>query len=162
MTTTASQEYLRNTVLTASPEQLQLMLYDGAIRFALRGREALERQDYEGAFNGLERAQRIVLELHSGLRREVNPALVDQMASLYNFIYRRLVEATMERSVKAVDEAVRILRHQRETWTLLMDKLAKHRAGPAATGTAPQAPRGPAGIDIHETGASGMCVHESA
>ena len=58
-TTLASQEYLKNTVMTASPEQLQLMLYDGAIRFATRGRDALSRKDYEGAYNSLERAQRI-------------------------------------------------------------------------------------------------------
>ena len=128
MTASASQEYLKNAVLTASSEQLQLMLYDGAIRFALRGREALARQDYEGAFNGFDRAQKIVLELHNGLRREVNPALVDQMASLYNFVYRRLFESTMERSLKSADEAIGILRHQRETWVLLMDKLAAAKA----------------------------------
>ena len=84
----ASREYLKNAVMTATPEQLQLMLFDGAIRFTLRGREALERDDVEGAFNGFERAQRIVLELNSGLRREVNPQLVDQTAALYDFIYR--------------------------------------------------------------------------
>ena len=99
------------------------MLYDGAIRFATRGRDALERRDYEGAYNGLERSQRIVLELHHGLRREINPPLVDQMAALYNFVYRKLIEATMERSVQSVDEALRVLQHQRETWVLLIDKL---------------------------------------
>ena len=135
-TTLASQEYLKNTVMTASAEQLQLMLYDGAIRFATRGRDALERKDYEGAFNGLERAQRIVLELHNGLRRDANPALVDQMASLYNFIYRKLIEATMERDVACVDEAVRVLQHQRETWTLLMDKLKSDAATPKPDGEA--------------------------
>lgn len=123
-TSAASQEYLKNAVLTASQEQLQLMLYDGAIRFALRGRDALARQDYEGAYNGFERAQRIVLEMHNGLQREKNPAVIDQLTSLYTFIYRRLVEATMERSVQAADDAITILRHQRETWVMLMDKLA--------------------------------------
>lgn len=128
----ASYEYLKNTVLTAPPEQLQLMLYDGAIRFTMRGIEALEKRDFEGMFNALERAQRIVIQLGEGLRREVNPALVDQMAALYSFIYRRLVEASMRRDRAAAEDALRILRHQRETWLLLMQKLAQAGAGAAS------------------------------
>jgi flagellar protein FliS len=121
----ASREYLKNAVMTATAEQLQLMLFDGAIRFTLRGREALERDDIEGAFNGFERAQRIVLELNSGLRREVNPQLVDQTAALYDFIYRRLIDANVHRDLQAADDALRILRHQRETWMMLIERLAK-------------------------------------
>lgn len=129
----ASQAYLKNAVMTAGPEQLQMMLYDGAIRFTLRGREAIERKDIEGTFNAFERAQRIVIQLTAGLNREVNPELVDQMSALYNFIYRRLVDANVNRDVQAADDALRILRHQRETWSLLIDKLTKagHPSGPA-------------------------------
>lgn len=123
----ASSEYLKNAVMTASPEQLQLMLYDGAIRFTLRGRAGLESKDYEVAFNGFERAQRIVLQLIAGLNRDVNPRLVDQMRSLYHFIYDRLVEANARHNIQAVDDALRILRHQRETWALLLNKLARER-----------------------------------
>jgi len=121
----ASKQYLKSAVLTASPEQLHLMLLDGAIRFTLRGKEALEKQHIEGAFNGFERAQRIVLELNNGLRREVNPQLVDQLAALYDFVYRRLIDANLHRDTKAADDALRILRHQRETWVLLIEKLAR-------------------------------------
>ncbi len=128
MSQKASYEYLKNTVLTAPPEQLQLMLYDGAIRFASRGREALLAKDFEGAFNGFDRAQKIVLQLHAGTRREVAPDLVDQVVSLYNFCYRRLVDANTSRDVAAADEALQILRHLRETWTMLLAKLAAERS----------------------------------
>jgi flagellar protein FliS len=121
----ASKEYLKSVIMTASPEQLQLMLLDGAIRFTLRGKEALERDDAEAAFNGFERAQRIVLELNNGLRREINPELVDRMAALYDFIFRRLIDANVHREDQAAEDAVRILRHQRETWALLVEKLAR-------------------------------------
>ena len=137
----ASQEYLKSAVMTAAPEQLQLMLFDGAIRFTLRGKEALQRNDSEGAFNGFERAQRIVLELNNGLRREVNPELVDQMAALYNFIFRRLIDANVHRDLDAAEDALRILRHQRETWAMLIEKLAK--SSPPTASKPPTAPSGP-------------------
>lgn len=119
----ASHQYLKNAVLTATPEQLQLMLYDGAIRFATQGREALAANNRAAAFEGLDRAQQIVLELSNGVNREVNPQLADRMLALYDFIFRRLVDANINQDLQAVDEALRILRHQRETWVLLMEKL---------------------------------------
>lgn len=145
MSQKASYEYLKNAVLTASPEQLQLMLYDGAIRFASRGREALLAADYESAFNGLERAQRIVTQLSGGLRREIAPELVDQMSALYNFIFRRLIDANMHRDPTAADDAIRILRHQRETWQFLIERIAAERdaalrAAPARAAAAQDEP----------------------
>jgi flagellar protein FliS len=124
----ASKEYLKNAVMTASSEQLHLMLLDGAIRFATQGQAAIAAVDAEATFNALDRAQRIVLELSSGLRRDVNPLLVDRMTALYGFIYRRLIDGGLHRDGKAVEEALRILRHQRETWVLLVEKLK--REGP--------------------------------
>ncbi len=120
-------EYLRNQILTASPEQLQMMLYDGAIRFSRQGREAIERKDVEGSYNALTRAQRIVLEMLNGLNHDVNPELCARMAALYTFVYRRLVEAGVQKDIKAVDDALRILEYQRETWRMLMEKLSQQR-----------------------------------
>ena len=87
--TQASDEYLRNTVMTATPEQLQLMLYDGAIRFSTQAREALAKSDFETSCEKLLRAQRIMLEMRNGLRPEVNLELCEQMAALYDFVYNR-------------------------------------------------------------------------
>lgn len=127
----ASQEYLKNAVMTAKPEQLQVMLLDGAVRYALRGQQALRDKDHEGSFNNLDRAQRICLQLSAGLNRDVNPGLVDQMSALYNYCYMRLIDANLQRDPDAVDDAVRVLKHQRETWALIVDKLAKD--GPVQT-----------------------------
>jgi flagellar protein FliS len=138
----ASQQYLKNAVMTAGPEQLHLMLLEGAVRFATRGKEAVEQKDVEAAFNALERAQRIVLELSNGLRREVNPELVDQMAALYAFVYRRLVDGSVQRDAQAVDDALRILRHQRETWVMLIEKLKQDTPAPAGLQPAPQVQAG--------------------
>lgn len=132
MTNTASNEYLKNAVMTASQEQLQLMLYDGAIRFAQQGKEALIARDLENACEKLLKAQRIISEMKNGLRPEANPAICEQLGKLYGFIYWRLVEANTKHDPAIVDEALQILHHQRETWRLLMDKVQKEV--PAADG----------------------------
>jgi flagellar secretion chaperone FliS len=130
-----SQEYLKTKVMTASPEMLTLMLWDGAIRFAEQGKQAIAKKDIEGSYQGLVRAQRIITELLSNLKHDVNPELCGQLAALYNFIFRRLVDANMTKEVKLVDDALEIMRHQRETWALLIEKLSKEKAGDSTQAT---------------------------
>jgi flagellar secretion chaperone FliS len=135
MNARAGDQYLRGAVLTASPEQLQLMLYDGAIRFATQARESLQARDIEQTHNHLVRAQRIIVELQNGLRPDAAPEICSQMAGLYAFVYRRLVEANLQKDLAALDEALQILNHMRQTWLMLMDKLQQERSG-SAPGTA--------------------------
>jgi len=114
--------------MTASPEQLQLMLYDGAIRFSLQARDAITAGDIEAGHNLLTRAQRIVTEMENGLRHEVDPELCNRMAALYGFVFGKLVDANIHKDVEALDDALKILRLQRETWALLVDKVQKARS----------------------------------
>ncbi len=124
----ASNEYLRSAILTAPPEQLQLMLYDGAIRYARQGIAGIEEADWEKAFNGFSRAQKIVLEMLNALNYDVDRELCTRMAGLYNFVYRRLVEASVQRDPKIGQDALDILEYQRETWMMLIKKLHEERA----------------------------------
>src|SRR6185369_16490572 len=126
-----SQEYLKTKVMTASPEMLTLMLWDGGIRFAEQGKDAILKKEIEGSYKALVRAQRIITELTTNLKHDVNPDLCGKLAALYNFIYRRLVDANITKDIKLVDDALEIMRHQRETWAMLMDKLTKEKAGEA-------------------------------
>jgi flagellar secretion chaperone FliS len=128
----AAQNYLRTKVLTATPEQLQLMLYDGAITFAEQAKIALEKKDFQASFRTLTKAQAIIQELLSTLRHEVSPGLCGKLAALYNYAYKHLVKANVQHRVQDVDEALKILRFQRETWAMLMDKLGKAKAAAAA------------------------------
>ncbi len=130
--------YLRSAVLTAPPEQLQLMLYDGAIRFTAQARDAMHEKRLDLSCELLLRAQRIVLELQNGLRRDVNPELCDQLSALHQFVYRRLIDANSARDLEAVDDALRILTHQRETWALLVERLRPRPAD--AAGSTPARP----------------------
>ena len=118
-----STEYLRSAVLTATPEQLQLMLYDGAIRFAKQARDAMQKEDWESSCEKLIRAQKILIQMQNGLKHDVNPELCSQLKSLYQFAYSRLVDANMTHKVSAINEALQILEHQRETWKLIVDRI---------------------------------------
>jgi flagellar protein FliS len=126
-----SNEYLRSAVMTATPEQLHLMLYDGAIRFTKQGIEGIKTKKWEDAFNGLTRAQKIVLEMVNALNYDVDRELCARMAGLYNFIYRKLVEASVERDPGPAEEALGVIEYQRQTWVMVMDRLRQERAGPA-------------------------------
>jgi len=124
---TDAQAYLRNAVLTATPEQLQLMLYDGAIRFATQARDAISNRDFETSFNKLTRAQNIILEMQNGLDYEINRPLCERMASIYNFLYRKLIDANVQRDVGHIDDALKVLRIERETWRQVVEKVNQSR-----------------------------------
>jgi flagellar protein FliS len=139
MTTTAENPYLRDAVLTASPEQLQLMLYDGAIRFATQAHDAIRRKDFETSFEKLTRAQNIILEMQGGLNYDINRPLCERMSAIYNFVYRKLVDANVNRDAAHIDDALKVLHVERETWRILVDKVGRLRGGaPAAAEVDPQ------------------------
>lgn len=119
--------YLRTKVLTASPEELRLMLLEGAVKFARQGRGALEQKKFEAAFNGLSQAREIVFELMTTIREDVDPELAANAKALYAFIYRTLVEGGHEKDLTKIDKAIELLEYERETWVLLMQRLAEER-----------------------------------
>jgi flagellar protein FliS len=127
-----AQSYLRTQVFTASPEQLQMMLYDGAIRFAEQARPALEARQWETSYTTISKAQKIINELMGNLRRDIAPELCDRLASLYNYVYRMLVEANTRHRIESLDEAIKILKYQRETWKMLLGQLGRQKAAEAA------------------------------
>jgi flagellar protein FliS len=133
MANVVAQNYLKAKVFTATPEQLQLMLYDGAIRFADQARLAIEKKNFEESFNAISRAMKIIVQLTSSLNHKLAPDLCGKLASLYNYVYRNLIKASTERRTEPLEDALKILRHQRETWAMLLDKLGKQKAASAAS-----------------------------
>lgn len=129
---TNANAYLRTKVLTASPEELRLMLLDGAVKFLRQGRDGLARKDHEAAYDGFSKCRNIVLELINSVRPEVAPELCSRVTSLYTFIYTRLVEAGFERDLAKTDKVIEMLEFERETWVLTMQKAAQERQTAAA------------------------------
>jgi len=134
MQSTSARAYLENKIMTATTEQLQLMLYEGAIRFATVSRSAMAERDYERSLVAYERCNEILCELHSGLRPDQDSDLANKMGTLYGFCQRKLNEGQFKHDVRLFDEALDVLKHIRETWLLVMEQIREHRtARPAMT-----------------------------
>lgn len=138
MSQSAPDAYLLTKVMTAKPAELRLMLIDGAIRFTEQARRGYESKDFEAAYNGTTRAQAILLELVSSLRPEVAPELCKNVAAVYTFLYTSLVKASLNRDIAAVDDVLRILRYERETWMMCMDALARENHAAAGLRETPK------------------------
>jgi flagellar secretion chaperone FliS len=126
--------YLRTRVLTATPEQLRLMLLEGALKFARQGRQGLAMKNYELSFTGISQCRDIILELIASMRNEVDPELCQRVRALYTFIYSQLVEASMERNLEKLDRAIDLLEFERQTWVMLIEQLASERAATPDSG----------------------------
>ncbi|WP_145446138.1 flagellar export chaperone FliS [Mucisphaera calidilacus] len=121
--------YLRTKVMTASREELRLMLYDGCLRFCHQAKAGLDAENFEQSYENLLKAQKIVLELSTSLNRDAAPEICDKLTALYNYVFKLLVDASMKRDGEKVDEAIRLISYERETWQLLIEKNNGHASG---------------------------------
>ena len=124
--------YLETEILTAPPQKLQLMMIDAAIRFGQRTLEHWKADQEEQACESLIRSQQIVTELINGLNREESPQLVGRIASVYVFVFRRLMEASLERSEEKLLDAIRVLKEERETWRQVCERVGVDQPAPDA------------------------------
>lgn len=116
MATMAQNQYLTAEVTTATPQKLHLMLIEGAIRYAERARQLRHDGKEEEAAQTLVYAQRIVMEMITGIKQETDRDLAQKVSALYWFIYRGLADANVRRDEKRLDDALRVLREEQATW----------------------------------------------
>ncbi|MCC6123423.1 MAG: flagellar export chaperone FliS [Pirellulales bacterium] len=160
MNINASDSYLATEVMTAAPQKLQLMLIEAAIRSVEAARRHWRENENQPAFHCLIRAQKIVGEILSSLDFEDRSDLVKNVAGIYLFILRSLMEAAADRDEKNLDDALRVLNVERETWRRICDKLGGKATGeqtefiPAASESLPPAPVFNAFDDLPWTGFS--------
>ena len=110
----ALNQYKQNTVLTATPEELTLMLYEGAIKFMNIGKYSIENKNYEKTHSSLMRAQDIITELSYSL--DMNYEISKELRGLYDFVLSKLVDANIKKDINALDEALVIVNDMRDTW----------------------------------------------
>jgi flagellar protein FliS len=114
-------EYLATQIMTAAPEQLHLLIIDGAIRFAKQATFALEEGDYELANDRFVRCRNCVSELITGLDESQLPEVVSHLKAMFTFVYERIVRADLNHDQQLVADALQVLSAHRETWLQLME-----------------------------------------
>lgn len=110
--------YLRSKVMTATPAELTLMLYEGAIKFVNKTIMSIEKDDVMGAHNNLMKTQRIIEELRASLDHKYPVA--KEFDTVYEYILRRLVEANIKKDKDILEEVLEHLRTMRDTWKEVM------------------------------------------
>lgn len=141
MSNDSATAYLRTKVLTASPEELRLMLLDGAIKFARQGQEGLDKKDHEAVYTGFTKCRNIILELMNSVRADAAPDLKQKINGVYTFMYLHLTEASFEKDAVKAARVIDLLEYERETWVLAMQKVAEERGAGVPAPVAAAEPR---------------------
>ena len=102
------------SIMTASPQELTLMLYDGAIKFGNQAIIAIDNQEIEKASNSIIRVEDIIIELQTTLNTDYD--IANSLDMLYDYIYNRLVEANLTKNKEILKESVDLIRDLRNTW----------------------------------------------
>jgi len=113
---------LEDKIMTATKEELTLMLYDGGIKFLNKAIMAAEKKDITNAHAAILRVQDIVREFQITLDHKY--PISQELDALYDYMHRRLVEANMRKDLEILNEILGMFREFRDTWKEAM-KLAK-------------------------------------
>jgi flagellar secretion chaperone FliS len=117
--------YRANAILTATPGQLVLLLYDGALHALGRARSAFDRpardlQRFEVINRELRKARRIISELQGRLDFDAGPEFAELMHRLYDYYNRRLLEANLRKNPEPLAEVERLLGEVRDAWAEML------------------------------------------
>ncbi len=125
----AVNSYKQNAIMTASPDELTLMLYEGAVKFMNIAKEKMKGKDIEAIHSSLIRAQDIISELDVTL--DMQYEVSQTYRNLYQFIEEKLLEANVQKSPEPLEEAIRVTTMMRDLWKDTMkayrEELAKAR-----------------------------------
>lgn len=110
--------YANNKIMTASPAELTLMLYEGAIKFCNIAIEGVEQKDIEKAHNNIRKCDRVIEEFQITLNRKY-PVAKD-FDEVYKYLRQRLLEANIKKDKEILEEVLEHLRTMRDTWKEVM------------------------------------------
>jgi flagellar protein FliS len=114
--TASPQAYRENAVLSATPEQLVVMLYDSARRFIRQAASAMRAGEVEPAHNTLRRAEQIITHLDGVLDHEQGHELADRLHAIYLFCLAHLNRGRLGLEADKLEEVAEMLGELRESW----------------------------------------------
>ncbi len=112
--------YNKNKIMTASPGELTLMLYEGAIKFCNIAIVAVEQGDIQKAHTNIVKVENIIEEFRATLNHKYPVA--EDFEKVYVYVYDRLVEANIKKDKEILEEVLKHLRTMRDTWKEVMTK----------------------------------------
>ncbi|HHW70658.1 MAG TPA: flagellar export chaperone FliS [Clostridiales bacterium] len=121
------QQYEKQSVMTASPGELTLMLYNGCIKFIKMGIKYIEEGNIGEANNAIQKAQDIINELAVTLDMEYE--IAEQMYLLYEYMERRLIEANISKDMGILHEVEELIVELRDTWAEVIKLNRQQRYG---------------------------------
>lgn len=107
---------IKATLATASPHKQIDMLFEGALKFLVQAKVAIEHNNIEGRTHNINKASDIVFALNDYLDFEKGGEISENLSSLYDYIIRRLVDANREASIQACDEVMGLIVEVRMGW----------------------------------------------
>lgn len=110
----AAAAYKDSKIMTASPAELTLMLFDGAIKFCNIAIMAIEKNEVEKAHLNIIKAENIIMEFRVTL--DPKYPVAKDFDIMYDYIYRRLMEANFSKDKDILEEALGFIRDMRDTW----------------------------------------------
>ena len=123
MQNNAYAQYNRNKIMTASPQELTLMLYDGAIKFCNIAMNAIEEGNIQKAHDNIMKVERIIEEFQMTL--DFKYPVANDFNNVYNYIMGRLREANMTKDNEILKEVSEHLHTMRDTWKEAMKLVNK-------------------------------------
>ncbi|WP_243388285.1 flagellar export chaperone FliS [Bacillus kexueae] len=108
------EAYQQNSVTTASPGELTLMLYNGCLKFIKLAKKAISEQNLEEKNINLQKAQNIIRELMVTLNTDIE--ISQQLMVMYEYMNRRLIEANIKNDVGILEEVEGYVSEFRDTW----------------------------------------------
>lgn len=121
--------YKKASIETVSSEKLLIMLYDGAIRFLGNAQKAIDDKNIEHAHNQIVKTEDIIIELMSTL--DMQYEISTSLYSLYEYMYRRLVDANITKDKQLIEEVKSFLSQLRDTWVEAIDIVKGENRGAA-------------------------------
>lgn len=118
----ARESYIEAQVMTATPQKLRLMLIEAAISFARQTLHHWEAGNNDKALASIVRSRNIISQLLSPISADESE-LTKQVTSLYLFVFQHLTEAQLRRDSTLVEEVIRVLEVERDTWQTLCDAI---------------------------------------
>lgn len=121
----AYNAYKQNSVTTASPGELTLMLYNGCLKFIHQAKKAIEVNNIEMRNTNIQKAQAIIWELMSTLNMDVEVS--KEMYNLYEYMHSQLTQANIKNDIAILDEVEGLTKEFRDTWKEVIQINRKHQ-----------------------------------